>query len=706
MLKKAVIFLLYLLFVSTALSETHWFSDEDGNDHSWNRPGNWWQSSVPTVNDVTYINRPTKYCVVDSSVFATCSELGVGNDKGPAGLVVTGGTIAVASQFRIGINVSSYGTVDLDSGSISCGNFIIRQNGGVGTFDIEEGMLVVDGNLVSRIQGYVDNGWVKAYSGNGQVIIDYDNINPGKTTVSAVRHVFVDFDKDGLTTFRDYSSFLSAWLCEALEPDYNEVYDLEDDNSINIFDLKFVMNDWLKWPGNEVAITVDANNVQHTISEDLTGYHTIYSHEDDHIWADGNIVEYLRDINAGVGRYPGGAVVSYWHWDEPTADGWYDSWNPSFNGDYGDPNDFMDLNEFMAKCTLIGNEPIIGINIQSGIVYNRLNESIADAAALVQFCKDQGHNVKYWYIDNEPYLDNQSPAMTGEEYGGYINQFVPAMKAVDPNIKIVANWKSGFFKSWGSYKNLLNTAGDNIDVIDVHWYWDWGNASWFTWLRQNPMRWENQWTTNGHSFVEEIEKFRSEVNEMNYGHIELVSFEWNIGPNDDELLSPFQYALMQSEMLGQFIEGDLFMSILWTLQWPVPDQGTASFANRYFLNPVTYEPNPIYEIYRMYSKALGQQFVTSQTDVEHVRPVSVLSNDGNTLWVYLLHKSEAGTPITARLGINNFNPSTVEVTSFMSGELSSDTAQVKKRLVFQDSQSGKWTVPLPAASFTMLTFQK
>ena len=193
---------------------------------------------------------------------------------------------------------------------------------------------------------------------------------------------------------------------------------------------------------------------------------------------------------------------------------------------------------------------------------------------------------------------------------------------------------------------------------------------------------------------------------MGYANIELAAFEWNVAPNENEMLSPFQYALVQSEMLGQFIEGDLYMSMLWTLHWPPPDEGLVPFANRYFLDPITFEPNPIYHVYKMYANALGQQFVSSQTDRDHIRPVTVLSNDDNTLWIYLLHKSGERENITARLNISGFTPSSAEAIAFTASELSSDTAQLKNRAIFFDTGTGQWSVTLPSHSLTMITFQK
>lgn len=52
--------------------------------------------------------------------------------------------------------------------------------------DVGGGMLTVNGNEISLVQEYIDNGWITAYDGNGTPHLDYDVTNPGQTTLTAV----------------------------------------------------------------------------------------------------------------------------------------------------------------------------------------------------------------------------------------------------------------------------------------------------------------------------------------------------------------------------------------------------------------------------------------------------------------------------------------------------------------------------------------
>jgi hypothetical protein len=55
-----------------------------------------------------------------------------------------------------------------------------------GTLDITGGTLIINADALSAVQGYIDNGWITAYGGNGTVQLDYDVTNQGQTTLKGV----------------------------------------------------------------------------------------------------------------------------------------------------------------------------------------------------------------------------------------------------------------------------------------------------------------------------------------------------------------------------------------------------------------------------------------------------------------------------------------------------------------------------------------
>jgi hypothetical protein len=219
------------------------WSDTTG-DHLWSTPQNWDIGTVPTSADyprIALLVGPTianegavasllglgfggssvTTMTVDGGTLAitTYFQLGLSNgceatcnmisgnvtagnilvgDRGSGTLNMTGGTITDKGLFRIGHHPTSIGHVNLAGGIINTSTFDMRgKAGSVGAMDVRAaGMLIIDGNNVTAVQGYIDSGWITAYDGQGTLQLDYDVTNKGKTTLSA-RHFLNPNPADG-----------------------------------------------------------------------------------------------------------------------------------------------------------------------------------------------------------------------------------------------------------------------------------------------------------------------------------------------------------------------------------------------------------------------------------------------------------------------------------------------------------------------------
>ena len=210
------------------------FTDNALNDHLWNTPGNW-SDGVPvrgagnqwgdmTVDGTTCIIDSTHVganaaqtggCYPgayggDNEMYMTGGELTVNyfnigrgdSEVGSNGYFqMTGGTINAEGEFKIpqqfdegtpGGAGNIVGHADLHGGTINVsGQFHMGSRiagvweGGIGTMDINGGTLIVSGNNTTKIQGYINNGWITAYGGVGQFELDYDVRNTDKTTLTA-----------------------------------------------------------------------------------------------------------------------------------------------------------------------------------------------------------------------------------------------------------------------------------------------------------------------------------------------------------------------------------------------------------------------------------------------------------------------------------------------------------------------------------------
>jgi len=209
-----------------------------GPDHLWSTPANWSTGTVPTSADRFRIitlpggptianegavandgwigapleNDQTGDLTVDGGTLTTNAFIVVGRRSGDngslnmiSGAITTGGNLYVghtgsgtlnmnggtitAPAVVIGFNSTGVGHLNLDGGIISINSLSMRQNAGaVGTMDVGAGTLIMDGNDLSTVQGFIDNGWITAYEGNGTLNLDYNVTNEGKTTLTALHN--------------------------------------------------------------------------------------------------------------------------------------------------------------------------------------------------------------------------------------------------------------------------------------------------------------------------------------------------------------------------------------------------------------------------------------------------------------------------------------------------------------------------------------
>jgi hypothetical protein len=174
--------------------------------------------------------------------------------------------------------------------------------------------------------------------------------------------------------------------------------------------------------------------------------------------------------NAGVGmvRYPGGSYADIYHWQTNTTDG-------------GTVAPNTDFDTFMGTVRAANAQPIITADYGSG--------TPDEAAAWVRYANvTKGYGVKYWEIGNEipgngeygaQWETDKHASHSATTYATNLLQFVSAMKAVDPSIKIGAvlttpgSWPDGIVgpgdtQDWNH--TVLSIAGSKIDFVIVHHY--------------------------------------------------------------------------------------------------------------------------------------------------------------------------------------------------------------------------------------------
>ncbi|HEY5079598.1 MAG TPA: immunoglobulin domain-containing protein, partial [Opitutaceae bacterium] len=174
----------------------------------------------------------------------------------------------------------------------------------------------------------------------------------------------------------------------------------------------------------QVNVTVDASTTVRTVDERVFGLNTA-------VW-DGAFIDTLtlpalQASGARFLRYPGGSASDVYHWQTNTA--WEQNTNTWVSGGTGT----FDL--FAQDALTIGAQVVITTNYVSG--------TAQEAAAWVQYSNiTKGYGFKYWEVGNECYgtWEYPSPLTTAipdpQAYATAAVQFIQAMKAVDPTIKV------------------------------------------------------------------------------------------------------------------------------------------------------------------------------------------------------------------------------------------------------------------------------
>jgi hypothetical protein len=202
----------------------------NSSDGLWKTPSNW-SPTPPTIADKAKINS-LPGPLIDSGTAAVANHVAVGN-PGTGALTITGGTLNVGvamgdTWIIVAYDTVAVGTITMDGGTVTTvdrvfigfqGNGTLNMNGGtfniggtlgigfndaggvtgrgtvnlaggtinvvgafqmsspagsLGKLDITGGTLVFTGNKVATVEGYVNDGYVVAYNGLGDVIVAYD----------------------------------------------------------------------------------------------------------------------------------------------------------------------------------------------------------------------------------------------------------------------------------------------------------------------------------------------------------------------------------------------------------------------------------------------------------------------------------------------------------------------------------------------------
>lgn len=193
MLRNAIYLVTFVSVLGWAghVSADVMWNDSTG-DHLWSTPENWATGAIPTLNDgyVRIFMVPGPTVMANESFVVNGIHLGNTGEvagaltlqggslevlgalncgfKGPGTINMIDGTLTIPGTLKIARDTGAIGHINLDGGTISANNFLMREKeGAVGTMDVGGGMLTTNGDDTALIQGYIDNGWITFYDGDG-----------------------------------------------------------------------------------------------------------------------------------------------------------------------------------------------------------------------------------------------------------------------------------------------------------------------------------------------------------------------------------------------------------------------------------------------------------------------------------------------------------------------------------------------------------
>jgi hypothetical protein len=159
----------------------------------------------------------------------------------------------------------------------------------------------------------------------------------------------------------------------------------------------------------------------------------------------------------------------------------------------------------------------------------------------------------------------------------------------------------------------------------------------------------------GISYREQRKFYRALAASLGYPGIDMVSLEWNIGPPGNKHKPPTESeaALMIAEQFCQLIQSGIKMATFWPVSWP----GRTIWSSRALLNAQDhYDPNAVYQMFRLFRPVLGQGLVKAASSDTAVRVVGVKNMEADTLWIYLLNKRPLDQVARIRLKVHGFSP--------------------------------------------------
>ena len=201
-----------------------------------------------------------------------------------------------------------------------------------------------------------------------------------------------------------------------------------------------------------------------------------------------DVLELMRELKSSAIRYPGGNFVSAYHW----MDGIGPRKNRPVRYDkaWGQiENNHMGIDEYTDWVRKAGSEPMLAVNLGTGtpeeaaneVEYTNMEGGTYFSNLRKKYGHEKPHNIKLWCLGNEMDGTWQMGEKTAEEYGRIAYEAAKQMRAIDPNIELVACGSCANDKTHPSFPEwdriVLEHCYDKIDYLSLHRYYNYDPES-------------------------------------------------------------------------------------------------------------------------------------------------------------------------------------------------------------------------------------
>lgn len=451
-----------------------------------------------------------------------------------------------------------------------------------------------------------------------------------------------------------------------------------------------------------------------------------------------DVLELIRPLQLSCIRYPGGNFVSGYRWE----DGVGDKASRPVRRDLAwfalEPNE-VGTNEFMDFCKKADTSPMMAVNLGT--------RGPQDAANLLEYCNipsgsyysdlrrshgwEEPHGIKLWCLGNEMDGPWQICGKTAEEYGRCAKETAKMMKWMDPSIELVICGSSyREMPTYGTWeRTVLRHCYEHVDYLSLHQYYTDYEDDIPAFLARN---------IEMDSFIKEVVGICEEIRqEKNTDKKIYLSFdEWNVwyhfqkglkeGKKEPEKwITP--RAIEEEEF--DFADALLVGSMLNTLINNSDNVKIACMAQLVnVIAPIMTLPGGksyVQTIYYpfLYASACGRgtalrlktdcgSYACSVSDnVPYLDTSAVLSEDGKTLTLFLIHKNlEESVDCELKLLDGAFSPErflSMTSPSLRDGN-TAENSPVKpvERTDLPKAENGCITVSLQPASWNMIQLKR